>query len=334
MQEVWLLLDSRRLGGIETHVAELAAGLAEAGENPRVLFLTDYGPHPLRVRLDDLHIAWEALAGGLTALRRRLAAGRPRVLHTHGYKANIAGRLAALPGGVPVVATYHAGERPAGRLAVYDVLDRYTSFAGRRIAVSRPILARLPFGGTLIPNFVAVPPDPPQAGPTVVAFVGRMSAEKGPDQFCTLASLLPQAAFSAYGDGPMLAEVQRLSAGRVDFKGAVAGMQPHWRDIGLLAITSRGEGLPLAALEAMAHGVPVASFALGGLPDLIEEGRTGYLAPPGDIPALAEAVARWLALAPQARTAMAQAGWQAVRARYGRQAGIAAVRALYPPVQS
>ncbi len=91
MNDIWLALDSRGLGGIESHVAELAAGLRAAGMLPRVLFLADHGPHPLRARLQRDGVAWEVLPkGGLRALWRRLRAGRPALLHTHGYKANSA----------------------------------------------------------------------------------------------------------------------------------------------------------------------------------------------------------------------------------------------------
>lgn len=329
MRETWLLLDSRSLGGIESHVAELAAGLAAAGDVPRVLFLADYGPHPLRARLAREGLRCETLGGGLAGLLRRLRQGRPRVLHTHGYKANLLGRLAAPLCGIRSVASYHAGERPQGRLATYDALDRWTSFASRRIAVSRPILRRLPFGGTLVPNFVSVPAAAPATDASVVAFVGRMVPEKGPDRFCELARLLPQAACVAFGDGPLRAALQGAHGERVRFAGARAGMDDAWQAVGLLVISSRAEGLPLAALEAMAHGVPVAAFALGGLPELIEHGRNGWLAPPDDLPALAGCVAEWLALAPGQRQAIGRAAWQTVSARYSRAAGVAAIRDIY-----
>ena len=222
--ETWLLLDSRGQGGIETHVAELASGLAGAGVVPRVLFLTDHGPHPLRDRLDRDGIAWEALRGGLAGLVRRLRQGRPAILHTHGYKANILGRLAARVCGIGSVATYHAGDRPGGWLAAYDWLDRWTSFAGGRIAVSQPILDRLPFGGVLVPNFVAVADVPPEPGPETIAFVGRMSPEKGPDLFAAVATLLPGVACLAYGDGPMRAALQAEHGRRIHFAGAVASL--------------------------------------------------------------------------------------------------------------
>lgn len=329
MDEIWLLLDSRGLGGIESHVAELAAGLAEEGLRPRVVLLADHGPHPLRPRLAAAGVPLTVLPGGLGALRRALAAARPALLHTHGYKANLLGRAAALSLGLPVVASYHAGERPPGRLALYDALDRWTSLAGPRLAVSRPILARLPWGGMLAPNFVALPAAPRLAGCETVAFVGRLSAEKGPDLFCELARRLPGTGFALYGAGPEQAATLAAAPANLVLHGAVPGMAGHWDKVGLLAITSRAEGLPLAALEAMAHGVPVAAFAVGGLPDLISHGGDGFLAAPGDLPALAARVTAWRALGPAGRLAMAKAARRTIASRFGRAAGVAVVRQAY-----
>ena len=327
-REIWLLLDSRGLGGIETHVAELACGLAEAGAAPRVLFLHDHGPHPLRQRLGIDGIAC-GVAGGFGGLLRRLRRDRPALLHTHGYKSNLLGRAAARLAGIPCVATYHAGDRPGGMLAVYDALDRWTCGAGGRIAVSAPILRRLPFGGVLVPNFVAVPDAAPEPGPDTVGFVGRLSHEKGPDVFAAIAERLGPARFVAYGDGPMRAALQDASGTRVGFAGAVTAMDAAWQTIGLLVVSSRAEGLPLAALEAMARGIPVAAFALGGLPDLVHHDVNGFLAEPGDTDALAGAVSRWLRMGTTARRAMATQAWETVRAHYGRAAGVAATRAVY-----
>jgi glycosyltransferase involved in cell wall biosynthesis len=85
----------------------------------------------------------------------------------------------------------------------------------------------------------------------------------------------------------------------------------------------------LAALEAMAHGVPVAAFAVGGLPELITDGVDGFLAPAGDLDLLAAKVAGWAALSRNGREAMARAARQTVAERYGRAAGVAAVRQAY-----
>jgi glycosyltransferase involved in cell wall biosynthesis len=328
-REIWLLLDSSGLGGIESHVAELAAGLAAAGRVPRVIFLTDFGSHPLRDRLDAAGLAWEALPGGFRALSRRLRQGRPALLHTHGYKANLLGRIAARLAGLPAVSSFHAGERPAGAVGLYDLADRWTAGLAGRVAVSRQIAGRLPWRAEVVPNFVALPDATPGGRPLAVAFVGRMVPEKGPDRFAALAGLVPGPRFLAFGDGPGRAAAEAAAAGRVDFRGGVPGMAGHWAEVGLLAITSRAEGLPLAALEAMAAGVPVAAFALGGLPELVTDGVDGWLAPPDDLPALAAKVAAWAALDGAARDAVGAAARATIAARFGREAGVARLLAVY-----
>ncbi|MBT5746918.1 MAG: glycosyltransferase, partial [Gammaproteobacteria bacterium] len=60
---IHLLLDSRTLGGIETHVLQLAKGLQKMGHHPRVVFLTDYGPHPLQRLLQQADIQYCTLGG-------------------------------------------------------------------------------------------------------------------------------------------------------------------------------------------------------------------------------------------------------------------------------
>lgn len=324
--EAWLLLDSRDLGGIESHVLQLSRGLVAAGLAPRVLFWADYGGHPLRAALDQAGIAHETLAGGLRGLIRALRRRRPAVLHSHGYKAGILGRLAARIAGRPVVSTFHAGEPGTGKLRLYFLLDRVTARLGRRIAVSAAIAGTLPAPVALIANFVELPDAALIVGPhDRVGFVGRLSLEKGPDLFCALAARLPGERLTLYGDGPMRGQLERDHGGTVEFRGRVVPMAPHWPEIGLLVMPSRHEGLPLAALEAMAHGVPVAAFGVGGLPDLIEPGKNGFLAPAGDLDALAGAIDGWTRSSAATRAAMAHHARATVAARFSVSGGIDAV---------
>ena len=103
-------------------------------------------------------------------------------------------------------------------------------------------------------------------------------------------------------------------------------MDGAWGEIGLLAVTSRAEGLPLVVLEAMARGVPVACFAIAALPEVIEDGVTGCIVSAGDVPALAHAVRRWLGAD---RAALSAAARRPVAERFGLKAGVAAIRAVY-----
>lgn len=331
MTNICLLLDTSGMGGIESHVAELAIGLRATGDDVTVLFLQNHGPHPLRDRLDAAGIEWHALPGGIRALSRYLRGKRrPTLLHTHGYKANLLGRVAGRLAGIRVVASYHAGERPPGMLAWYDRVDRWTSLFGGRIAVSRPILDRLPFGGRLVPNFVTLPPTfEAGSAPEVVAFVGRMSHEKGPDLFCQMAGQAPGPDYVAFGGGAMLDDLRAAYGNIVTFHGPTASMDREWCHIGVLVVSSRAEGLPLAVLEAMANGVPVVAFAVGALPEVIQNGLNGFLVPAGDLNGLADAVRRWSAMDYAQRAGLRHAARQTVALRYGRDVGIQAIRACY-----
>ena len=125
--------------------------------------------------------------------------------------------------------------------------------------------------------------------------------------------------FVVYGDGPMR-EALEAAYPLVSFAGQQASMEGLWGEIGLLCMTSRHEGLPMAALESMAHGVPVAAFAVGGLPGLIEAGRNGWLVPPLDQAAFTAAVCAWEGFDAAGRQAVSAAARATIAARYTPEA--------------
>ncbi len=331
--QVWQLVDSSTIGGIETHVGVLAAALRRAGWDAQVVLLADHGPNPWLAQLDARGVPHTVLAGGLGGLLAALRRERPALLHTHGYKAGILGRLAARLTGTPCVSTFHAGERGPFPVSLYQTLDAWTSVLAPRIAVSAPIARNLPFGAEVIGNFVPVPAAPPPAGARsdVVGFVGRFSPEKGPDLFCAIAERCRDTglAFEAFGDGPMRAELEVRYRGIVTFHGLVTDPSRIWPRLGLLLMPSRAEGLPLAAIEAMAAGIPVAASAVGALPDVVTPGGNGWLFPPGDIEAAAGAVRAFAGLSPDARAAFGQSAWQAARQGYAVDVLLPKVCAVY-----
>jgi glycosyltransferase involved in cell wall biosynthesis len=132
----------------------------------------------------------------------------------------------------------------------------------------------------------------------VVGHVGAFTAEKGQDVAVRavelLAGTLPHVVVLLAGDGPRREVLERQCAARgvrsVRFVGYVRDLDSFFNCLDLFAMPSRAEGLGSSALMAMAHGLPVVASRTGGLAEIIESERTGWLVQPGSPTALAEAI--------------------------------------------
>ena len=277
---LWILLDSSKTGGIETHVAQLSIALKKHYK-VEVIFIKDYGDHPLKDLLKKHQVSYSHLENGFPTLLKRCRRESPNILHTHGYKAGIFGRVAGKLSGVPVVSSFHAGETPKGKLRLYDLIDRYTAFlANQRIAISKEIQQRLVGKSTIIRNFVSLPEQ--LTNGDQIAFVGRLSEEKGADRILLIAKQLPSLTFHIYGDGPEKEKLIEKAPTNVIFHGNQSNMSTVWPQIGLVLMPSRYEGLPMAALEAMSYGIPVIASPVGELPELLENKR-GWICDPNNL---------------------------------------------------
>ncbi|MGM9512866.1 glycosyltransferase [Roseateles sp. DB2] len=138
----------------------------------------------------------------------------------------------------------------------------------------------------------------------LVGFVGRLSPEKGPEQFLRAVSLmqegLPDATrFVMVGEGPMKApleaELARLGLGhRVLLAGHWDDMPALYRELDLLVSASHSEAMPLALMEAMASGLPVIATRVGGIPEIVQHGISGWLVAARDIEDIAERMRQML----------------------------------------
>jgi glycosyltransferase involved in cell wall biosynthesis len=176
---------------------------------------------------------------------------------------------------------------------------------------------------------------PPSA--RVALTVGRLTPLKGVDYLLTawqaVASAVPDVTLVIVGNGEREAELKTQAAalgltGRVVFAGFRTDVPALLARADLFVLSSLWEGLPMAAIEAMAAGCPVVATAVGGVPEVVETGITGLLAPPQDAAALAATLIRLLgnhALS----SALASAAAAHVQSRYSREAMVEATRQVY-----
>jgi glycosyltransferase involved in cell wall biosynthesis len=366
---IWQLVDSSGIGGIESHITNLTRALNAAGHETKIILLKRHNNNPWFEQLESAKLNWQALEGGFINLIKIIKAQRPNLIHTHGYKAGILGRIAARMLKIPVVSTFHAGERGSFPVSLYQTIDERSSFLGERIAVNNIIADKMPFKTRAIRNFILTKLNEVQileaynrsscAGltrlstslrnieekdvdtrvkpahddsenvkflthnintqkPLIVGFVGRLSSEKGPDLFCEIATRAnSNIQFHMFGDGPMRTQLEEHYKDRVTFHGVATNMSQVWPQIGLLLMPSRAEGLPMAALEALSHGIPILASNVGALPQIIEPNITGWLHNYDNLTAFTSSVQAWANLAPQTRAQISQNCIEHVTQRFG-----------------
>ena len=319
---VVLAITLAEVGGAQSYVAALLPALAERYD----VVLAAYGEGPLRdaatragVRFVPLrHVRrpirpWRDVAG-LVELSRLLRRERPQILHASSSKAGVLGRLAAALSRVPIrIFTVHgwafaAYEGLPSRL--YRLTDRLMApLTTVTICVSERERAAGLEAGTcradrtvVIHNAVDVAAAPrsshDRATPRLIA-VGRL---KAPKDFLTLIralAALPAGSFEAVivGDGPdrdaVEAEIRKLGLeGSVRLTGERGDVPALLSGSDVFVLSSRSEGLPVSVLEAMAAELPIVASNVGGLAELVVDGESGILVPPGDPESLAGALRR------------------------------------------
>lgn len=141
-------------------------------------------------------------------------------------------------------------------------------------------------------------------GNCVIAFAGRLIPGKGADYLIEAIAHLRSSRFAKLvvaGEGPDRPRLESLAHSLgvseiVDFVGVLDDMPAFWRECDVVAVPSAEfvEACPLTPIEAMASGKPIVATRNGGIPELVSDGETGTLTPPGDSAALADALACYI----------------------------------------
>jgi glycosyltransferase involved in cell wall biosynthesis len=330
------LVVSSQLGGGPVHVEDLVRRLDPA-EFAVVVGAPAGGPFLERFRAagaEVVEVAADRLSARTLARVTRLVRERgTSVVHSHGKGAGFYGRLAARRATAAAVHTFHglhyAGYPPGAR-AVYLAMERALArrshtvihVSASQAAAARPLglapadRARVIVNGidaarveaTLLPRERArAELGVPEAG-AVLGTVARFDPVKGLEVLLEAAARLPDATLVLIGDGPqahtLRARAQRLGVeARVVFAGARPDASRWFAALDAYVSASRGEGLPLALVEAMAAGLPVVASHVPGHVDTVAHGETGTLVPADDPVALAAAAAAFLADPARARVA-------------------------------
>jgi glycosyltransferase involved in cell wall biosynthesis len=337
-------------GGMKEHLLALCEGLSSRGfvvevAAPRGSTIAE------AVEAAGFRVHEIPLVGPLRPIKDPLATkalssvvrtGRFDVVHAHGFKAGLVGRIAARYGGArAMVVTAHnhvlsRTDTPAAMRAIYRAAERSLSgLVTRYIAVSDSVRRELveayglpadkvvtvhngvdptafvsPRDQAKARNGLGLPLDTP-----VVGLAARFSTQKGLRHLLDAAPLLrarfPSITVVIGGEGPLAAQLREHAAALgvttyVRWPGSVADIPTFLAALDVYVSPAETEALGIALVEAGLAGIPVVATDVGGVPEVIVDGQTGVLVPPSDAPALAAAVAGLLD-APDLAKALARA---------------------------
>ena len=250
-----------------------------------------------------------------------LKKGNFDLIHSHGYRADLIGIFLSILLKIPLISTCHGFISTDNNLNFYNFLDRFfLKYAKKILAVSEGIKRELVQAGIsesrieVLKNAISVFEDTvlwkkwrnekrvhfniPEEK-FVIGYVGRLSEEKGIHFLLHALFIVHQTGIPIFllilGVGPLKNRLEDIVKNqglrdKVVFTGFQHKVEKWLPAMDVFCLPSLTEGSPMALLEAMAFGVPVVASTVGGIPQIIENGKNGILVPSGDENEIAKAL--------------------------------------------
>ena len=333
----------RHARGIALTVLNLASSLESSRYRLSVIILRDDGPigdelrdRGVTVRAIDWQGGRADIAGAMR-FARTLRELQPAIVHLHagGMSPRFVSKAAA---GARVVVHFHSLEeenKPKG------ARSRSPLGADLIIANSRATAASVRRAKPLVVYPGVRVADRPHAvtndDQVTIGAAARLTRVKGIGYLIAALALIqddvPDLRLEIAGDGPEMAKLQRSAreagvAARVRFLGWVDDVETVMARWDIVAQPSIAEGLGIAALEAMALGMPVIASDVGGLREIMDDGITGFLVPPGDSHSLAMRISG-LARDPSLRASVGEAARAHVAKNFSMEKESNAIKSAY-----
>ncbi len=362
------LIDSAGFGGGERYVVDTVRNASSDIRHAVIV------PHdgPLKTELEraDCPVTVVGMRRRFSArcvldISRCLRRHNADIVHSHGYRANLHARLAALVSGAKHICTVHVSlydylDTPAMVRRAYLIAERASSVVTRRfICISPAMFADMLRAGIRMNKLVQIPNGvdlkrfrPARAdddlrrrlglsgkGP-VIGTVGRMVAEKGQIFLIQAIALLkdshPEIRCLLIGQGPLLEELKKQAKmlgvfENCVFPGVFEDIERLYPLMDVFVLPSLREPFGLVLLEAMAAATPVVATAAGGPVSFIRSGINGRLVAPKNESALAGAITDLLE-APGNRQRIASAGYRCVNRNFGIQRTVSKIEGVYRAV--
>jgi glycosyltransferase involved in cell wall biosynthesis len=350
---ILLLSTSLGMGGADRQIVYLAKALLACDYDVRLVSMTPLEEMGRQALAEGLPVTSLDMVRGRadwSAFRRLvklLRSWQPHLLSSFMYHANLMGRLAGRWAGVPLLVTSIRSERNGSPgqdwlMRLTNWMDHCQTTNSQQVADSlrqRGLLS--PGKSRVIPN--GIDPDALTASAAErVRLRGELKLEQNEFVWLAIGRLLPQKDYPTLleafaplgrhparlliaGRGPLLAELQQ-QVDRLGVSSQTVFLGVRQDIASLLAaadgfvLSSAWEGMPNVVMEALAAAKPVVSTRVGGVAELVQDGKTGWLVPARDPKALSQAMHRLMTLSEMERQRMGWAGREHLRAHFGLEA--------------